>query len=333
MSILNILSGQWAIDPPKLIEIQNIYAGHKRGDKVDIAALEAKIGRKLDNQSASYTIEKGVAVISLDGIIAKRMNMMTQISGGTSSQLVALALEDAKNNPAVKGILLAIDSPGGTVDGTQALADAVFAARSGGKPIATLASGCMCSAAYWIGSAAQAVYIADATTMVGSIGVVTSHTDISGAEAAQGLKTTEITAGKYKRIASQYGPLTADGRKSIQDQLDYTYSIFVDAVAKNRNAAVSTVVSKMADGKTFMGQQAVDAGLVDGICTLEDLISRMAKGEQSKSPLIPARADVHTKAQLAEAAKAHMLTNPGMDFVTAVKHVQGDRDYGSYTLQ
>lgn len=329
MNILDILGGQWAIEPPKLIEIQKIYAAHMRGEKADIAAIESKIGRKLDNQSTTYTINKGVAVIPLDGVLAKRMNMMTQISGGTSMQMAAAALEDAKNNPAVKGIILAIDSPGGTVDGTQALADAVFATRSGGKPIATLASGCMCSAAYWIGSAAQAVYISDATTLVGSIGVVTNHTDVSGAEAAQGMKTTEISAGKYKRIASQYGPLTADGRKSIQDQLDYTYSIFVDAVAKNRNATASTVVSKMADGKTFMGQQAVDVGLVDGICTLDELIARMAQSDKAGSALVQNRAVVQTKAQLAEAALAHVAAHPGTDFIAAVKHVQSQYAQGA----
>jgi signal peptide peptidase SppA len=208
------------------------------------------------------------------------------------------------------------------VDGTQSLADAVFTARSSGKPIATLASGCMCSAAYWIGCAAQAVYIADNTTLVGSIGVVTNHRDISGAEAAQGIKTTEVYAGKYKRIASQYGPLSADGRKSIQDQLDYTYSIFVDAVAKYRNVSSQTVVSQMADGKTFIGRQSIDAGLVDGVSTLDELIARMAQNQTTGGvSLAPKKAEIPTGWDMVNAAKAYMAENPGVDFVSAVKHI------------
>jgi ClpP class serine protease len=66
----------------------------------------------------------------------------------------------------------------------------------------------MASAAYWIGSAAEKVYISSDTTQVGSIGVVASHIDVSKAEEMQGYKTTEIVAGKYKRIASRYSPLT-----------------------------------------------------------------------------------------------------------------------------
>jgi signal peptide peptidase SppA len=174
----------------------------------------------------------------------------------------------------VHSIILAIDSPGGTVDGTQALADAVLAARES-KPIVTLASGAMASAAYWIGSAAQQVFIADGTTTVGSIGVVATHVDVSGAEAQRGIKTTEIFAGKYKRMASQYAPLTESGRATIQDQVDYTYSLFVSAVASQRGVSEEQVLKDMADGRVFIGAQAVQAGLVDGVSTLAALVAQL----------------------------------------------------------
>jgi signal peptide peptidase SppA len=193
-----------------------------RGEKIDIAAVEQRLGRPLNNEQKAYDIVDGVALLPIEGVIAKRMNLFSQISGGASTQLVARNLRDALADPAVHSVILMIDSPGGSVDGTQALASEVFAARSV-KPIVTLASGVMASAAYWIGSAAQGSYIADVTTNVGSIGVVASHVDISQAETARGVKTTEIVAGKYKRVASQYGPLTEDGRQSIQDAVDYYY--------------------------------------------------------------------------------------------------------------
>jgi signal peptide peptidase SppA len=282
MKIMDILSAPWAIEPIKLIELQSIYAAHLRGDQIDIAAVEARIGRPLANDQKSYEIIDGVAVLPIEGVVAKKMNLFSQISGGSSSQMVANSLRAALSDPAVHSIVLAIDSPGGTVDGTQALADIVRAARDV-KPIATLADGTMASAAYWIGSAAGAAYIADGTTSVGSIGVVTSHKDISAAEAARGIKTTEISAGKFKRIASQYGPLSADGRQSIQDQLDYTYSLFVDAVATNRGVSTDAVLADMADGRMFIGQQAVDAGLVDGITTLDALIAKL-NADRKKNP-------------------------------------------------
>lgn len=281
MKIIDVLSAPWAIEPSKLIELQGIYAAHVLGDKVDIAAVEARLGRPLANEQRSYEIIDGVAVISIEGVIAKKMNMFSQISGGASSQIAKASLEQALQDPAVHSIILLIDSPGGTVDGTQILADAIFAAR-GVKPIATLGGGTMASAAYWFGSAASATYIADTTTSVGSIGVVTSHKDVSAQEAASGVKTTEITAGKYKRMASQFAPLSEEGRQSIQDQLDYMYSLFVGAVATNRGVSVDQVLSDMADGRVFIGQQAVDAGLVDGITTLEALVAKL---NQERNPV------------------------------------------------
>lgn len=321
-NFLGVLTSPWAIEPSKLIEIQAIYSARLHGDKIDIEAIEKRLGRPLANEARSYTIQDGVAVLPIEGVIAKKMNLMTQISGGTSTQLAAQALQDAINDPSVHSIILSIDSPGGTVDGTQALATAVLAARDSGKTIVTLANGCMCSAAYWIGSAAQAVYIADGTTTVGSIGVVTSHTDVSGAQAAQGLKTTEISAGKYKRIASNYAPLTADGKQSIQDQIDYTYSLFVDAVAKNRNVSANVVLRNMADGRVFMGKQAIAAGLVDGTVTMDALIARLNTDRKAGRSPQPQKAMPLTRAALDLEAKSYMQANPGVSYVTAVKRFE-----------
>lgn len=272
MKLLDVLTAPWAIEPAKLLEIQAIYATHLRGDKIDIEAVEKRLGRPLANEPKAYQIQDGVAILPVEGVIAKRANLFSQISGGVSTELVARDIRDALADPAVHSIILSVDSPGGTVDGTQALADIVAAAS---KPIVTLASGTMASAAYWIGSAANSAYIADSTTIVGSIGVVASHTDISKAQEAQGIKTTEIFAGQYKRIASNYAPLSKEGRQTMQDQVDYTYSLFVSAVAKNRGVSTDTVLQDMADGRIFIGQQAVDAGLVDGVSTLDALVAQL----------------------------------------------------------
>ncbi len=272
MKLLDVLTAPWAIEPAKLLEIQAIYATHLRGDKIDIEAVEKRLGRPLANEPQAYNIIDGVAVLPIEGVIAKRANLFSQISGGVSTELVARDLKAALNDPAVHSIILSVDSPGGTVDGTETLASAVAAAT---KPIVTLASGTMASAAYWIGSAANAAYITDSTTVVGSIGVVATHTDISKAQAAAGVKTTEIFAGQYKRIASNYAPLSKEGRQTMQDQVDYTYSLFVSAVAANRGVSTDTVLQNMADGRIFIGQQAIDAGLVDGVSTLESLVQQL----------------------------------------------------------
>lgn len=274
MKLLDIVTGPWAIQPEKLLEIQAIYATHLRGEKIDIEAVEKRLGRPLNNEPKGYEIRDGVAVLPVYGVLAKRMNLFSSISGGASYEMVAKDFAQAMNDPAVEAIVLVVDSPGGAIDGVQKLGDAIFSARSV-KPVGAIADGMMASAAYWIGAQADVVVAASDTTMIGSIGVVSAHRDISAAEEKAGVKTTEITAGKYKRIASEFAALSDEGRAEIQERVDYLYEIFVGAVAKARGVGVDVVLENMADGRVFIGQQAVKAGLVDGVSTLDELIANL----------------------------------------------------------
>lgn len=277
MRLSDVINAPWAIQPEILNEIQSVYAAHVRNEQIDIAAVEARLGKPLANEPQGYTVQDGVAVIPIHGVIGKRMNMFSQISGGTSTQLIERDIKTALSDSKVNSILLHIDSPGGTVDGTQNLASVIRDARTQ-KPVMTFADGTIASAAYWIGSAADAIVSSSDTTQVGSIGVVATHTDYSKAEEAQGIKTTEITAGKYKRIASSNAPLTKEGKAYIQDQVDQLYTIFVNEVAQNRGADIETVINDMADGRVFLSKQAQERGMVDHIASLETTINNMAKG-------------------------------------------------------
>lgn len=277
MRLIDIITSPWAIQPEKLVELKHIYETHLRGEKIDIKAVEARIGKPLDNRPGGYEVVDGVTVIPVDGVIAKKMNLFTQVSGGVSTDLLARDLKAAIDDPSIRAIVLAIDSPGGTVDGTVDIARLVFESR-GVKPIVAYTDGTMASAAYWIGSATDKVYIGNDATLVGSIGVVAMHQDVSMAEEQRGIKTTEVYAGRYKRIASQYAPLSEEGRAYLQDRVDYLYSVFISAVADNRGVRVEKVLKDMADGKVFSGKQAMEAGLVDGVSTLDALIANLKSG-------------------------------------------------------
>lgn len=278
MKLIDIINGPWAITPEMLTELVNIYKTHMRGDKIDIESVEAKIGRPLNNEREHVNVVDGVAIIPVHGVIAKRMNLFQKISGGASTELIAEDIRAAIDDPDVRAVVLDVDSPGGTVDGTFQLAEKIYNMR-GDKPIVSWANGLMASAAYAIGSAADQIYSADQTTVVGSIGVIATHVDYSEYEKKMGIKTTEIYAGKYKRIVSDVKPLSKEGREFMQSHVDYLYSVFVDNVSKFRGVPVSTVLDDMADARLFIGQQAVDAGLVDGVSTLEGLIAALSDGE------------------------------------------------------
>lgn len=290
MSVLDILNRPWAVPPATLAEISRIANSHWAGQAPDVAAIEARLGRPLENKPQGFSIDSnGVAVIPIDGVIAKRMNLLTQVSGGTSSELVGRDLAALVDNPQVKAIVLAIDSPGGTVDGTQDLARRIHEAR-GRKPIVAVASGWMASGAYWIGSAADSIYVEDDTTHVGSIGVAMQHTDYSEAYKQRGMAVTDIFAGKYKRISSEAMPLSDEGRAALQDRVDYIYSVFVDEVARYRGVSAEQVLARMADGRIFIGRQAIDAGLVDSMAALAEVVADLGGGtfRLRRSALAPA---------------------------------------------
>ncbi len=325
MTVLDVLNSPWAIVPTRLEEIQSIYAARTKGEEPDIAAIEARIGRPLANEQHGYEVRNGAALIPLYGVLGQRMNLMSNMSGGTSTELFVRDVRTAVADPAVKSIIVMADTPGGTVAGTQAAADALRAVR-GVKPSATFVQGLMASAGVWIGSAADMVVLDSGTAQVGSIGVVATHVDVSQREQAMGVKTTEIVAGAFKRIASQHGPLTEPGRQSMQDQVDYIYSLFVGDMAANRGVPVEQVLSDMADGRMFIGQQAVNAGLADQITSLEMLIDQLSlSASPARRTLTSARSSMDSNQTPTEAAAEWQASNPEAAAVLRAEGAESER--------
>lgn len=272
MNIVDLLTSPWAILPDRLLEIQSIYATHLRGDKIDIKAIEAQLGRPLSNEQQTYTLrEGGVGLFPVTGVLAPKANLFMQVSGGQSMQMMVKQVRSMQADSRVRTALIAVDSPGGSVLGTPAFAAAVRELAAV-KPTVVVGEGTMASAMYWVATAANAIFIEGLTDMVGSIGVVAVH----DYEPKAGRVSTEITAGRYKRMAASGAPLTEEGRAYMQQMVDENYRVFVDAVAENRGVSTAQVLERMADGRVFIGQQAIDAGLVDGVSTVEAMVERLA---------------------------------------------------------
>lgn len=290
MTLLDLITSAWAIEPEKLREIQAIYATHLRGEKIDIPAIEARLGRPLSNEQQQYSVEPGgVAVLRMSGVIAPKANLFMQISGGMSTQMATKQLESAMADPRVRSVVLAIDSPGGNVIGTPEMAAAVRA-MSEEKPIVAHSDGAIASAAYWIGSAANAIYLSGPVVQAGSIGVVIDRTY----NPASSMQQESVVAGRYKRIVKANEPLGEEARAIVQADVDYVYTLFVDDVARYRGTTSEQVLDRMADGRVFRGQQAIDAGLVDGVSTLDALVESLATD--------PAKHTTRRKAVFAAAA-------------------------------
>jgi ClpP class serine protease len=271
MRLLEMMTGPWAILPETLLELQSIYATYLKGEKIDIAAVETRLGRPLVAEQQRYELrEGGVAVLSATGVMAPKANLFMQVSGGISTQMLARQFDSMAADPRVKAVIFAPDSPGGNVLGVPA---AVRALRSlaAAKPTVTVVEGVMASAMYWVGSAANQVHIEGETDMAGSLGVVQR---VSWEPAEPNART--LVRGKYKRASINGQPPSAEYLAQAEQQLDYLYSLLVDSVAQHRGTTSDLVLERMADGRVFIGQQAIDAGLVDGVSTVDAMVEKLA---------------------------------------------------------
>ena len=194
----------------------------------------------------------------------------------------------------IKGIALVLHTPGGMVAGCGDTADKMVVLKDAcGVPVRGFAHESAYSAGYWIASVADHIAVSR-TGGVGSIGVVTSHMDVSEALGKQGVKITFIHAGKFKVEGNAYEPLSADAKARIQARIDELYQVFVSAVARNRGMDEQAV--RDTEALTFTATQALSNGLADSIGPLDDALSAFAEhlsseGETEMANLVPAAVD------------------------------------------
>jgi signal peptide peptidase SppA len=277
-----LLRGSWLIDKgfadAHLPFVKNILT---RGAEVNLSAefnkpaemmfsvVNAQTFNVTNYGSASGAPEGSIAVLDIDGPILKNGGMCSY----GSSQFTQF-VKQADASPNIKGIILKIDSPGGMVDGTNTLADAIKATK---KPVVAFVSdGMMASAAMWIGSAADEIYASQKTDTIGSIGVFTTLYDFREYFAKEGIKIHEI-----------YAPQSTDKNKDYKDAMDGKYAGLKDRLKFIADEFISTVESNRGDklkdkkepftGKMYSAEQATEIGLIDGIMSFEDVVKRVNK--------------------------------------------------------
>jgi capsid assembly protease len=261
----------WAITPEALQQILEIST---REHLPDFEAVEARRARRVDGADRMMIREGGVAVLPVVGPIFRYANLFTEFSGGAAVSTLARDFNAALTDPNVSAILLNIDSPGGEVAGISEFAQMIFDAR-GRKPIVAYVDSLGASAAYWIASAADEI-VADATAMIGSIGVVAAVPN------PQARSAREIQFVSSQSPKKRPDPTTESGRGQIQTLVDDLADVFIQTVARNRGVSASTVMRDFGAGAVLVGQKAVDAGLADRLGSFELMISESAQGKKPR---------------------------------------------------
>ena len=264
----------WAIQPQKLDAIVEVLALRSQGVRFSDEEAAARIGA-LRLGAGQGKGASGIAVLPIHGTITQRPSVFSEASGGTSTMQVAQALREAVADQSIAGILLDVDSPGGTVNGVPELAAEIRTARHK-KPVVAVANTLAASAAYWLASAAQELWVSPSAE-VGSIGVFAIHEDWSSFYDAAGIEHTLIKAGKFKAEGVDFAPLSDEAKAAVQAQVDEFYRMFVSAVGKYRDVGVDTVREGFGQGRTVMARHAVEERMADTVGTFEDALSRVAQ--------------------------------------------------------
>ena len=268
------------IQPDKLEVILSAVGPRLVIDGLPIAVPELSAHTEgMDTEALAVTPD-GLAVIDISGSLVNRSSWLDAPSGLTSYANIREEFDLAMASPAIRGVLMRIDSNGGECAGCFDLADAIFAMR-GAKPIWAVVDDAAFSAAYMLASAADKVFVSR-TGGVGSIGVVATHVDASGSDEKAGLKYTMLTAGAHKKDFNAHEPLSEGARSELQAEIDRLYRLFVETVARNRGMPAEAV--RATEARLYFGEGAVAAGLADAVFPFDQTAAQMAANIRRAPP-------------------------------------------------
>lgn len=290
----------WAIEPGKLAAIVDFLRLAASGE-LQALDMETRLQKSAEKQAARQS--GNVAVMPLHGVIAHRMSLMDDFSGGTSAEKFGKQFDAFLADPAVKAIVLDVNSPGGSVSGTAELATQIHAAR-GTKPIVAHVSPQAASAAFWISAAADEI-VMDPSASIGSVGVLAVHDDVSKMLEGMGVSRTLLSAGKFKVEGNPFEPLSSDARAHFQERIDEAHGMFVKSLATSRSVTQAHVRERFGQGRMVSAGDAIDRGMADSVGTMADVLSRFGVNAPAASTAKRAIAVNRERRALALRARNH----------------------------
>ena len=229
-----------------------------------VLVLLALVG--LSSISSEWIEEQGaenrIGVVGITGLIS-------------DSQHIVYQVKKFSQDKRIRGIVLRIDSPGGSVGPSQEIYDEILKARKGGTIIYASMGTLAASGGYYIASAAEKIF-ANPGTLTGSIGVIMAFSNAKGLMEKIGLQPEVIKAGEYKEIGSPARAMTKKEKSLLQSVVSDVHQQFIEAVAIGRGISIEEV-TKIADGRILTGRQAHSLNLVDQMGGLQVSIEQLAK--------------------------------------------------------
>lgn len=229
----------------------------------------------LTGEGLALLTREAVAVVEVQGVIER-------------SEEIVSTLDRIAENDSIRAAVVRIDSPGGAVAPSQEIYDAVLRVRDK-KPVVASLGGLAASGGYYIAAACD-VIVSNPGTLTGSIGVIMQVGNLEDLLEKIGLRGIVLKAGEYKDIGSPLRPMKDEERAILEALLTNIHEQFIGAIARGRGLA-RDAVEKVADGRIYSGEQALDLGLVDRLGGLRDAVDLAAEraGIEGKPVTIPFR--------------------------------------------
>jgi signal peptide peptidase SppA len=252
------------------------------GERLEIEAAAGK--QRANNQY--------VAVVPIFGTITQHAGMMTDFSGGVSTEDLARTIRKLDADSSVGSIVLETASPGGGIYGVEEASDLIYSIRQAGQTrIIQHANSYAASAAVWIGSAAGQVVVTKGGEY-GSIGVISQYVDESEFESGQGVKRTIVRTPQRKALFSGVEPMTEEMLEIMVQRNEQAYERFTKAVARNRGTKQAKVKSDFGQGDMMSPEEAKAVGMIDQIATLQEVlddeVSRLNRSRSSSRARVAA---------------------------------------------
>jgi signal peptide peptidase SppA len=275
---LTMTAQPWAIEQRAGHLLADLITRRVNGERVAEAApgAAAKAGKKGKPKPTA------VAVIPLHGVMVQRADWYDELFGFVGSAQVGQAVDEAAADPEVEAIVLAVDSPGGSVFGTHELAAKVAAAAKR-KRVVAVADAMAASAAYYVASQASELVVTP-SGMVGSVGVYTMHVDRSQELAKYGIKVTLVSSTPEKVAGNQFEPLGDLGLSQQADIVQGYYKQFVKAVADGRRVSQAEVRDTFGKGGVVLADEAVRRGMADRVATIDDVLGKWGLSSADLTP-------------------------------------------------
>lgn len=223
--------------------------------------------------------EGRIAQINMIGPMMKRAMGLEAMCGAMGYDDYRAQFDAAFDNPNVEIVVLSLDSGGGDASGLFDLAQHVYdKKKSSGKKMIAYVDGLAASAAYAMAATADEI-IVEKTSSVGSIGVITTHVDMSKKLEKDGVTVTPIYAGSFKAAGNPFESLSDETKAMIQERVDALYNVFVTQVATMRGMSEQAV--RDTEAKVFFAEDAVELGLADKVMSADEFMAYLEDDEDN----------------------------------------------------